>query len=364
MKRESDGWLADGSESRPIDRRLASFDDPERYEHLVEHVQDALVEFELVDEEPIVRAVNPAFVDVFGYEAEAIVGESLNAFIVPPWLEAEARRLDEQTEAGEVNYRHVTRETDAGLREFLYRSIPYETTDGAQGGFALYTELTEDRRKQSRIEVLHRLLRHNLRNELGVLVGTLEEVVERVDDGDTLRLVQRARESATDLESLAEEAHEIQRTLDAPVPANAEVDCVDIATGVVDRMRSEYPAATVTLETTAPAPAAATERLAVAIEELVTNAIVHNSSEEPRVWVSVGPAPEAAWTDIVVAGDGPRIPEADRSVVTGGAEITSMRHGSGLGLWLVAWTVEGFGGTVSFGERDGDGNEVRLRLPR
>jgi len=365
MVRESDDRRDGGSASRPVDGRLPSSDGPERYRHLVEHVQDALVEFELQDGEPVVRDVNPAFRDVFGYATEDVVGESLNDAIVPPWLEPEARRLDAQTEAGEVNYQHVSRETADGLREFLYRGIPYETDDGRRCGFAIYTDLTEDRHTQSRVKVLHRLLRHNLRNELGILVGNLDQLCARLDGDATLsEAARRARESAADLEALAEEAHEIQRTLDAPVPADAEVDCVELTEAVVERMRAAHPAARIDLETTAPAPAATTERLAVAIEELVTNAVVHNPSQHPRVWVTVCPAPESTWTDVTVADDGPRIPEADRAVVTGDADITSMRHGTGLGLWLVTWTAEQFGGTVSFGQREGGGNEVRLRLPR
>jgi hypothetical protein len=38
----------------------------DRYQHLIEHVQDAVVEFELVDGEPVVREINQSFVDVFG----------------------------------------------------------------------------------------------------------------------------------------------------------------------------------------------------------------------------------------------------------------------------------------------------------
>jgi len=373
MERKSDESVGSATdpEGGTVEGHPPSRGDPERYRHLVEHIQDALVEFEMNDGDPVIRDVNPAFEAIFGYDADDVVGASLNDYIVPPWLEAEANRLDDRTGSGEINYRHVRRSTASGLREFLYRGIPYETADGRRCGFAVYTDLTEDRRNQSRIEVLHRLLRHNLRNTLGVLVGSLDQLVATVEGegaatgGSTPgELARRARESARDLETLAEEAHEIQRTLDAPVPEDARVDCASLAADAVEQARAEYPAATVSVESVETAPATATERLALAVEELLTNAIVHNPDPDPRVWVEVGPAPESGWTDVVVADDGPRIPEADRLVVSGEAEITSMQHGTGLGLWLVRWTVEQFGGTVSFGNRDGGGNEVRLRLPR
>ena len=96
----------------------------DRYHHLIEHVQDAVVEFELVDSEPIVNEVNRAFVEVFGYPADEIVGESLNEWVVPGWKLGEAEQLDSNTASGEINYKQVTRETANGLRAFLHRGVP------------------------------------------------------------------------------------------------------------------------------------------------------------------------------------------------------------------------------------------------
>ncbi|WP_435183732.1 PAS domain S-box protein [Halobellus sp. EA9] len=128
------------------------------YEHLIERVQDAVVKFELVDGEPIVRDVNRAFADIFGYATAAICGDSLNDWIVPEWLLDEAERLDEQTGAGEVNYQRVKREIDTGLREFLYRGIPYARDDRPIDGSAVYTDITDFVRQQHRLQVLNRVL--------------------------------------------------------------------------------------------------------------------------------------------------------------------------------------------------------------
>ncbi|WP_235271316.1 PAS domain-containing protein [Halorubrum saccharovorum] len=52
-----------------IDGRVDGETETDRYRHLIEHVQDAVVEFDLVDGDPVVSDVNRAFVDVFGYDA-------------------------------------------------------------------------------------------------------------------------------------------------------------------------------------------------------------------------------------------------------------------------------------------------------
>lgn len=93
-------------------------------QHLVEHIQDAVAVFELVDGDPIVRGVNEAFIDQFGYSRDAVIDVDLNDRIVPSWLRDEASALDQRTADGEINYRKVHRQTASGLREFLYRGSP------------------------------------------------------------------------------------------------------------------------------------------------------------------------------------------------------------------------------------------------
>lgn len=63
-----------------------------------------------------------------------------------------------------------------------------------------------------------------------------------------------------------------------------------------------------------------------------------------------------------VADDGPGLPTMERLTLEEGRE-TPLRHGQGLGLWLVNWVVTRAGGELSVGERDGGGTVVEVRLP-
>jgi PAS domain S-box-containing protein len=333
--------------------------------HLIEHIGDAVVEFELVAGEPIVREVNRAFTDVFGYDRAAIVGASLNEFIVPEWLAEEARALDERTASGEVNYRRVQRETAEGLREFLYRGVPADGTGDRIDGFAVYTDLTEVTRKERRLQVLNRVLRHNLRNTVNSILGNTKLLRDRqVPGSEAARLTATLASSASDLENLVEEATTIQRTLNADLQGEHTVDCVPLIRDTVGTFRERYPEATIRTDLPDRTVVGATDRLQRAVEALVENAIVHNPADHPTVEVRIESVGGEGWVDVVVADDAPEIPASEREVITGEADITPTRHGSGLGLWLVKWTVEGFGGELVFGTSDLGGNAVRLRLPR
>ena len=333
--------------------------------HLIEHIGDAVVEFELTDEEPIVLDVNQAFVDVFGYDREEIIDTSLNEFIVPEWLSEEARDLDERTASGEINYRRVQRETAEGLREFLYRGVPYDGTGDRIDGFAVYTDLTEVTRKERRLQVLNRVLRHNLRNTVNEITGHTKLLRNRrEDETEREELTAAIESSAGDLENLVEEATMIQRTLNTDLKGDHTFDCVPLLCDTISTFRERYPDATIVTELPERTVVRATDRLQVAIEALVENALVHNPADHPTVEIRIESVSDNGWVDIVVADDAPEIPASEREVITGEADITAMRHGSGLGLWLVKWTVEGFGGELAFETNDLGGNSVRLRLPR
>jgi PAS domain S-box-containing protein len=336
-----------------------------RYHRLITHVQDAVVEFVFVDGEPIVRSVNEAFVEVFGYASADVRGESLNEWIVPDWNAGEAQQLDEQTRSGAINYRQVKRETSDGLRTFLYRGVPYDDDAIAADGVALYTDLTDITRQKRQLRVLNRVLRHNLRNAVNVIAGNTTRLLDAFDEQSRERTAAAARveQAARDLETLTQEAIDIESVITAE-SVDTVVDCVSLIQGVVAECRRQYPSATIRTTLPDAMPVCADNRLVAAIESLVKNAVEHNPAGTPQVHLRVTETDANRWVEIHVDDDGPMIPTDERRVVTGDAEIEPLQHGSGLGLWLVKWTAERYGGEVSFTTSNLGGNSVRIRLLR
>jgi PAS domain S-box-containing protein len=337
-----------------------------RYRHLVEHIQDAVVEFDLQDDEPIIEDVNEAFVDVFGYDSDNLLGESLNDWIVPEWLREEARELDRRTASGEINYKRVKRETATGLREFLYRSIPYEGEAGGVSGFAVYTDLSTITRKERRLQVMNRVLRHNLRNSTNIIVAHTTRLLDELDEqtAETTEAAAAVERAASQLETLTQEVTDVRRVLSAPESEVPGIDCIPLLQRIAQQHRRQSPQADIDTVLPESLPVNANEDLELAIDQLVDNAVKHNPATTPRVRVRATDASASGWATICVEDDGPEIPVREREVITGDAEITATQHGTGLGLWLVKWTTDLFGGDLSFSTSDLGGNSVRMRLPK
>jgi PAS domain S-box-containing protein len=332
-----------------------------RFEYLFENIPDPVVEADLDGGEATVISVNTAFEETFGYSNEAIAGRSLNEAIVPEDGRDRARRLDASAAAGELNKAEVERETQYGRREFLFRGVPYGGDDGSVRGFGIYTDITDQKERERHLDVLQRLLRHNVRNDVNVMLAGIDQLDEALEDPDDTEaaLLETLEESAEALLSMSTKAKRISRVIDAETEELDVVDLSSIARSVVERALDRDLDATVELDAPDRCRVLGSTAIERAVEELLGNAIQH-AGPSPTVTLSI--ECEADRAGLTVTDDGSGIPEAERDVLKDG-EITPLKHGSGLGLWLVTHATEASGGTVSFDD-EADGARVTLSFRR
>jgi signal transduction histidine kinase len=80
--------------------------------------------------------------------------------------------------------------------------------------------------------------------------------------------------------------------------------------------------------------------------------------------VTVGLRRTTDGAEIAVRDDHAPIPAVEANVLTGDHDMTDVYHSSGLGFWLVYWSVGLSNGSVAVKSADGGGNEITIRLPR
>jgi len=224
----------------------------------------------------------------------------------------------------------------------------------AVGHAVVMREVTELKDHQQRLSVTNRILRHNLRNELTIILGEAGGL-----DGNGP--VERIEEAATRLQDVSEKAQYIQSSMRFEEGALVSQDLVCITRSAVEQYRQEFPEADLTLAAPDRALVRTSDReaLATAVRNVIENALEHNDHAQPRVEVSIRAGDERVYCS--VADNGPGIPEAEREILRDGHE-TQLQHGSSLGLWLVYWLVSAMGGTVSFEDREPRGTVVTLQF--
>ncbi|MFA1612375.1 MEDS domain-containing protein [Halobellus rubicundus] len=215
-------------------------------------------------------------------------------------------------------------------------------------------------RRRQRIEVLNRTLRHNIRNEINVVLGYLGDVLHRpeeaLSESDRQR-IKTARRYAENISRTSEKARYVEQTL-----SGDELEPFDlgrVVDEVTDELSERYPDAGITTAVDEPWTVIADEDLPRAVEELIENAVRHQGRTPPSVSVSVRRRGDAVAIDVVNPGE--PIPEDDQRALRRGRE-TSLLHGRGIGLWMVKWITENSNGSLAFPQGE-DECRVRIELP-
>ncbi|WP_435184829.1 PAS domain S-box protein [Halobellus sp. EA9] len=353
------GVVTDISELAATRTDLAA--ERKRFRELFENLPDPVVEVAFRDGDPIVQYLNPAFTDVFGHESESVRGRNLNDYIVPDHEREDALSLDAQAMDGEQTRVEVQREAESGYRDFLLRIIPYPREEG-MSAFAVYTDITDQKERERYLQVMHRVLRHNLRNDINVVLALAQQLRETIEDERLFDHATTLERNAQDIASLSEKAKEIERVIGQRGDETAAVDAAAHLRETVASFRESHPEASLELDVPEPLWVRANSDLKRAFQELIENAIEHNDGDAPRLRIDA----ERGDADLIrlrFSDDGPGIADTEWGVVTGKTNITQLTHGSGLGLWLVRWLVESFGGEIGREER-GDGTTIVVSLRR
>jgi PAS domain S-box-containing protein len=333
----------------------------ERLSGLFENATDCIADVKFVDGAPRIRDVNAEFERVFGYEAEAIRGQSLTELVVPPEEDANSQSLVDQGLAGRRIETEGKRETATGRRDFLIRVVPIQQNGDNIGAYVVYTDITKQKRRDQQLQVLNRVLRHNIRNKLNVVKGVLERTLgsnKKVPES----LGENGLDAVDELLDLSETARKLS-TETRPKNNPAPVSTTEIVEQTVSSLRESHPEASIRLDDAPETWVAGTVQLDRALRELCENAIEHTTQATPSVQVSVViEHEEDGWVTITVEDEGPGIPDEQLTVLRNGEE-TQLEHGNGLGLWSVQWIVQSAGGELTFATRDDEGTVVTMRLP-
>lgn len=303
--------------------------------------------------------MDPSLERLYGLEGASFDGdyEDWLELVHPEDREAVQAAWDQTLENGEP-YQIAFRiqRPDGTIRWLDSRARLITDEDGEPSKMqGLNTDITESQERIQALQVLDRVLRHNLRNDMNVIEGHAEIIQETGSEA--------AAEHARKIQRVAEELRETaekQRTIGALLTTDQRterIDLVDTIETVASRARDTYPEARITLELPATAEMTAVDTIDAAIREIIENAIVHSDRERPTVAVAL--EQDEAVLTLEIADNGPGISPEERNIVTGEQEITPLQHASGLGLWLISWVIERSGGSIRFEQNQPRGTVLR-----
>lgn len=389
-------------------------------QHEASRTQEALEELVTAAPAPIialdtegrVELWNDAAENLFGYPAEDVIGDPYP--LVPPDKDAEfENHLDRILSSESLRSVETTRQGKDGsmVTVRIYARPLHDPTGDVHGVIAILVDITDQKRRQEQLSVLNRVLRHNFRNDLTVIIGSADELIGRLDRleqtlndhlseqttapeatktaldasdenqdlsdvaaalGEAMalstspsskQLATNIRKTAVELADIGEKARSIEAMLQEETARSRSRPIGPLVASAIREIESEYPAVEVVTETDSldGVSVVGPAQLAQALYELLENAVVHHDGDTPSVTVSASTSESKVRLRVI--DDGPGIPGQEQEVLEKGSE-SALTHGSGLGLWFVNWCMSLANGTMSIAESTAGGAVVELAIPR
>jgi len=303
--------------------------------------------------------VNPAYESVFGQSIDTIDADPaafLDA-VHPDDVPAVTEAMDCLSSGTAVDMEYRVNQANDYKTWVWVQAEPIVQDDEVVRITGFARDITDRRRRERQLSVMDNLLRHNIRNDIGVIVGNAELIEETVPEAADRAAV--IRRTGTELLNSAEKQRGVIEALTGST-AVRPLDLTAVAEAAVAAVGDRYPDARISLSAPESAPACGLDELEAAVVELIENAVTHNEATQPTVDVTVSVDDAVTLT---VDDDGIAIPRMESSVLTGDHQMDALYHSSGLGFWLVYWVVELSGGSIAVKAKDAGGNRIQVTLP-
>jgi PAS domain S-box-containing protein len=303
--------------------------------------------------------------EITGYSAAELESEAVcwGEDVIHPddrdWVQDPVEAALSADEAFELQYRI---QTAAGNTRWVWeqgRSVDLQR-DGTQLLEGFIMDVTDRQEQSVQLQKIDRMLRHNLRNDMNVVLAQAEQI-RSAAEGPLEESAEQIIDTIHSLLEKVQKERKILRLLDDESDREP-IDLMTIIRGEIVGLRDEWPAADIELIGPETVSVLASPHLSLAFEEILENAIEHSNAEMPETTASVTVNPTTVTVE--VTDNGPGIPEMEVDLISDTREETPLSHGQGMGLWLVQLLVRRSGGSLDFSTNEEGGSTVTITLER
>lgn len=248
---------------------------------------------------------------------------------------------------------------DGSTRIFQITKIPFDPPGREEKAVLGYardvTELKEYEyqleEQRNNLEVLNEMVRHDIRNNLQLVLAYAETLDSHVDE-DGMEYLQQVLESARQAVAITESARDVAEIMLQSESELEPMSLNEFLEAEIENVRARFDDALI--ETAGSLPdvtITADEMLPSVFRNLLQNAVVHNDSEVAIVRIDVETSGDVAL--VRIADNGPGVPDDRKEEIFEEGDKGLDSGGTGLGLYLVRRMVDQYGGHVWVEDREG-----------
>lgn len=237
----------------------------------------------------------------------------------------------------------------------------YGTVPGLMTGY-FYGQAVEERQtaadREKQLAVFSRILRHNFRNKMNVLLGEADQIVEK-GTPEVRPHAERILEAGNRLMTTVENERFLVEMVVNPTE-RVRQNLNTVVDSAVENVHVAHPDSSIEVEYDADDPVLGHPEITRAFEELIENAILYNGSVAS---VEVTSHRSGDTVEIAITDTGPGIPPVEIETLREDVDVGSLNHGSGLGLRIADRLIDESDGSLRFDADTEVGTTVTVELP-
>ena len=342
-----------------------------KYSTLVEQSHDGVV----IVRDGVVVFANRQTEVLLDRDEPEILGTRFRTFVSPETRDTVVDRYERRLRGEDVPSRYDVQLVRPSAER---RTVDLQATDiqyeGDRAVMLTLRDITERKayersleEQNRKLEVLNRLVRHDIRNDMTVVDGYVGQLDEELDPGARTEPVTRALDTLQTRSEHVVEVTDVLRDLMETMQGEGNtvrpVPLRDVLDGEVENLRSSTDGDAVVRAGPVPdVTVRADEMLGSVFRNLLTNAVKHSDTGAAEVTVTA--TAEDDTVVVSVADDGPGIPDAQKEDIFGKGERGLESAGTGIGLYLVETLVSSYDGAVWVEDNEPHGAVFSVELQR
>lgn len=311
--------------------------------------------------------ISDGFEELWGVSADAIQDDPdrLLETIHPDDRDSIRSQLEQDPdEISKEEYEGRIVRPDGEIRWMKNQQVPVRDSDGNLSYIiGISTDITEQKQREEELEVLNRILRHDIRNDMSVILGWMELLKDHVDE-EGREFLQKTISSGRHIVELTESARDyVELIVEGDDTELERLSLESILRTSVDLRREMFSNAEFVVDGEIPdVELLANDLLSSVFRNVMNNAVQHNDTQEPKVTVSFA----VTGTDVTIrfADNGPGIPDDRKESIFGKQTKGIASSSTGMGLYLTETLVRNFGGEIWVEDNEPRGSIFNVKLPR
>lgn len=220
-------------------------------------------------------------------------------------------------------------------------------------------DITKIKRQQEHLSVLHTYLRHNLRNDVNIIRGYSDLLLDKLEMGPHTDRVETIHETATDLR----DSSELVKEFADATPADSDETSAHRLKPIVEEVcdRAAISTSQLNIDISPDQSVYVNEQIHLVFEEFL-NAL--ESHLESRGTLKITDKTLDDKIEVEIVGAGLDIPSAELSAFDQPAERSKTNHPDGIRFWLMKSTMKDHRGDITYDDNSDSETKIRIKFDR